>query len=77
MPTQARLFTADEAPRRPRRVLMHVVDAGNDCILFRCHKCGHSTGWLVWDAAIGGVAKAKRGRPCPVCNGGADEAARA
>ena len=42
------LFPSD--PRRPRRVLMHVVDAGEwyggngKGIQFRCPKCCHDTG---------------------------------
>lgn len=61
--------------RRPRRVLMRVVDAGEGCgcpddspgphvVRFGCNRCGHETGWLRVDS----VAEAKRGIPCPKCN---------
>lgn len=55
--------------RKPPRVLMHVVDAGNDpcggmIAEFKCSRCGHQTGWQ----RIAMVSEAKRGRPCPNCN---------
>ena len=55
------------APRRPRRVLMRVVDAG-DCISansvhLRCPRCGHDDGWSHGMT----VTEAKR-QPCPKCN---------
>jgi hypothetical protein len=59
-----------EAPRRPRRVMMHVVDAGDRCIHFRCAACGHDTGWIAWDNS---VRRAKRGMPCPICNEGSEQ----
>lgn len=64
-------------PRRPPRVLMHVVDAG-DCncgraedlgkpmCVLRCRRCGAETDWQVFDT----VTEAKRGIPCETCNGG-------
>lgn len=50
---------------RPRRRLMHVVDAGERCIRFRCRHCGHETDWLEWDNS---VSEAKRGIACPNCS---------
>lgn len=43
-----------EKPRRPRRVLMHVIDAGDNCgdehfdvvCKFGCSTCGTETDWL-------------------------------
>lgn len=56
-------------PRKPARVLMHVYDAGDlpggaRGVCFRCHRCGHNTGWV--EAAT--LTEDKRGRPCPMCN---------
>lgn len=63
----ARLF-ATPRPRRRRRVMMHVVDAGNGpggkVIKFGC-VCGHNTGWISDQQT---VAQNKRGMPCPPCN---------
>jgi len=61
----AQLELLPKPPRKPPRALMHVVDAGDRCIRFRCPRCSHDTGWLEWDNR---VTKAKRGLPCPVCN---------
>lgn len=52
------------AERRPPRVLMHVMDAGDVGVQFRCARCGHETGWISGLT----VTKAKRGLPCPDCN---------
>ncbi|MGY3588042.1 hypothetical protein [Bradyrhizobium sp. USDA 4350] len=57
-------------PRRSRGVLMHVCDAGggegrNVLCQMQCRKCGHRSGWLIFDT----VTEAKRGIPCPKCNG--------
>ncbi|HSV28619.1 MAG TPA: hypothetical protein VLL76_03645 [Candidatus Omnitrophota bacterium] len=54
-----------DAPRRPRRVLMHVMDAGSGMIEFACRRCGHNTGWIRDDRT---VTENRRGRPCPKCN---------
>ena len=63
---QQRLFPSREMPRHPRRVMMHVVDAGpgdwGDIVRLECRKCGHGTGW---SEELPGD---KRGRPCPICN---------
>lgn len=55
-------------PRQPRRVLMHVVDAGvapsgKHIAHFKC-RCGYDGDW--WE--IDSVSEAKRGLPCPQCN---------
>ncbi len=68
------LFPA--APRRPRRVMMHVVDAGLDVVLLECGKCGHQSGWVPYRQTPSGqpsVSLEKRGRPCPKCNNLADD----
>jgi DNA-directed RNA polymerase subunit RPC12/RpoP len=60
-----------EKPRRPRRVLMHVIDAG-DCAdagysvvaRFQCTRCEAETDWL----KVENVTTAKRGIPCEACN---------
>lgn len=62
MPSQTELFPR---PPRPHVWRMHVHDAGDRVIEFQCQRCGHNTGWIDWD---NGVAKAKRGIPCPKCN---------
>lgn len=51
-------------PRQPRRVMMHVIDAGNEVAKFQCVKCMNETGWLRYSS----VTEAKRGIPCPKCN---------
>lgn len=60
-------------PRAKRRVLCHVIDAGDTggCegheadVRFKCQKCGHETDWIRMPTA----SAAKRGIPCPNCNG--------
>lgn len=64
-PAQLDLFPV--APRRPRRVLMHVMDAGDingKVIRFEC-RCGFKTDWIrdVWT-----ISENRRGHPCPKCN---------
>jgi len=51
-------------PRRPRRVMMHVADAGIEMARYECAKCGHKTDW----EPIESVTEVKRGKPCPMCN---------
>lgn len=61
-------------PRRPRRVMMHVTDAGDSgcggddggsgIAQFTCAACGHETDWL----PVRTISEAKRGLPCPNCN---------
>lgn len=53
---------------RKRRVMMHVVDAGESCngnpmAMFECRKCAYRTEWIEI-----GMAQAKRGLTCPLCN---------
>lgn len=56
-------------PRRKRRVMMHVIDAGQGnggpVINFQCSRCGHGTGWIDDEKS---VSENKRGIPCPNCN---------
>ena len=65
------LFVA--LPRAPRVKRMHVVDAGQGVIQFRC-SCGYDTGWIVDECT---VAENRRGLPCPACNPGAEAIASA
>jgi hypothetical protein len=63
--------------RCQRRVLMHVIDAG-DChdgaaedlgkpmCRMKCARCGTETDWLIFNT----VTEAKRGVPCGKCNEG-------
>jgi len=58
-----------DAPRRKRRTMMHVVDAGQwpdgrQIVRLTCSRCGHDTGWEEQRT----VTQERRGRPCPVCN---------
>lgn len=63
MPNQTSL-PLDMPRTRQRRIMMHVVDAG-DGIQFRCNTCGHDTGWIVDEKT---VTENRRGMPCPKCN---------
>lgn len=58
-----------DVPRRPRLVRMHVFDAfgdnGEDVCRFRCNRCGHETDWI----RVRTTTEARRGLPCPDCNG--------
>jgi DNA-directed RNA polymerase subunit RPC12/RpoP len=70
MPSTLDMFSVDgKKPRRPPRVMMHVVDAGQSeggpIICFGCTKCGHNTDWIEDDQS---VSQNKKGRPCPECN---------
>ena len=54
--------------RRPPRVLMHVIDAGNAdgpglWVHVQCKKCGHDQQFVVAN-----VTEGKRGIPCQKCN---------
>jgi DNA-directed RNA polymerase subunit RPC12/RpoP len=61
-------------PRKKRRVMMHVIDAGDHgCVYepgnthiaqFQCAKCGDKSGWIEMRTATDG----RRGIPCPNCN---------
>ena len=59
---QSEMFSRPPAP--PRRVMMHVIDAGQGMAEFECGKCGHNAGWLIVES----ITEAKRGEPCPICN---------
>lgn len=58
-----------DLPRRQRRKLMHVADAGEApwgaVIKFKCGHCGFKTAWLKdkWS-----VTTNRYGHPCPKCN---------
>lgn len=67
----ARTLELFEKPARAKpRVLMHVIDAGDNergdkqLARLRCGKCGSETEWLEFDS----VTAAKRGLPCEACN---------
>lgn len=60
------LFDRTELPRAKSVKRMHVIDAGDGVIQFRCGHCGHETGWMADEWTI---AENRRGRPCPNCNG--------
>jgi DNA-directed RNA polymerase subunit RPC12/RpoP len=57
----------DKPPRKPRRVLARVADAGTgedgQVVYFVCARCK----WAEWMRART-VTEAKRGYPCPRCN---------
>lgn len=70
--------TAHAKKRKPRRVLAKIYDIGDaQCCaeedlgkplaVMLCRQCGWRSDWLIFDSA----SEAKRGIPCPVCNGGA------
>ena len=67
------LFPETKPQRQKPRVLMHVIDAGNEeevvAVRMKCAKCRHETEWLVCKT----VTEASRGLPCPVCNKKAGE----
>ncbi|SDH11691.1 MULTISPECIES: hypothetical protein [Paraburkholderia] len=60
--------------RQPKLVRMHVVETGDDCgyypvgvpaaVRFACRQCSEVTDWMFVMATT-----AKRGIPCPKCNG--------
>lgn len=60
-----------DAPRRPRRVLMQVVDAGNPpfagmhkfFVHLVCAKCGHDDDWSDHPTKTASLSQ-----PCPKCN---------
>lgn len=63
------MFTENgKRPRRKKRVMMHVADAGSGMIRFECLKCNHDTDWIVDEQS---VSENRRGMPCPNCNTGA------
>lgn len=68
------LFDKSELPRTPRRVMMHVCDAGDSgcggiepgqqSVKYECTKCGAQSEWEYADS----ISAAKRGIPCEGCN---------
>ena len=61
-----------KAVRKPRRVLMHMIDAGVSdfvgggiCAQFKCRKCGYKS---EWKHGFSTATDVKRGIPCPKCN---------
>jgi len=67
--TQDMFSSTGIRPRRSPRIMMKMIDVGQDnsgpVIIFECSKCGHSTGWIKDDQS---VTQNKRGKPCPICN---------
>lgn len=67
MARTAELF---DKPKVRRRVLMHMIDAGNiegeAAARFTCRKCHYETGWMPCSRT-----ETWRGIPCPNCNEGA------
>lgn len=62
------LFDKGPRKRNPRRVLMHVIDAGSgsgenwDLVRYGC-RCGYESEWTEERRSV-----ARRGVPCPKCN---------
>lgn len=80
LPKWRQLFLFDDAPkipvrpRKPRRVMMHVHDAGmeegnSSLVKFHCKRCGEFSEWMVVP-----IAAEKRGIPCSTCNEGKSHA---
>ena len=66
---QPALFDVEPKPRAAPRKLMHVNDAGpfgedEDMVRFLCRLCGYHSDWMTMKPS-----EAKRGIPCPRCNG--------
>lgn len=68
----AALFDKSEFKTAPtkRRKLMHVMDAGpaedaGNMVVMQCNRCDLKTDWFYMRT----VTEAKRGIPCPKCNG--------
>lgn len=64
MKGQPMLFPELERARAKPRVMMRILDAGDEVASFECSRCGHRTGWV---GAT--VTEQRRGKPCPQCNG--------
>lgn len=56
---QLQLFTQ---ARRPKRVRMHIIDAGDGIASFKCRKCSHKTGWITATHS-----EIRKGIVCPIC----------
>jgi DNA-directed RNA polymerase subunit RPC12/RpoP len=70
------LFDVGQKKRKPPRVLMHVCDASHDepdathdSVVMLCPRCQGKTAWITLRRS-----EAKRGIPCPNCNGERKEA---
>lgn len=68
---QFELLPKERKERSPRRVLAHMIDAGDSGIkdypygaVFECKKCGWVSKWLGFKNPM----ECKRGTPCEVCN---------
>ena len=62
-------------PRRPRRVMMTMRDAGHlpggaPGAEYECRRCGFETGWIHTPFGPRGGHRHLYKRPCPRCNGG-------
>jgi DNA-directed RNA polymerase subunit RPC12/RpoP len=67
------LFPIAKKPRAKPRIMMHLIDAGDDgcgnqgalmVCLFKCPKCNKESDWL----PINTTTEGKKGVPCPKCN---------
>ncbi|MCA9200764.1 MAG: hypothetical protein KDA87_24665, partial [Planctomycetales bacterium] len=59
---QRLLFPLPPKKRGKYRKLMHVCDAVDGLVRFRCKRCKHETDWIPYSPW-----KAKRGVPCLFC----------
>ena len=67
-----------DKPRKKPERLMHVTDCGTgncdglnegeELVAMRCKQCGHESGWITMPS----TRAARRGIPCPHCNGKVD-----
>ena len=60
----------DRPKRRPARIMMHAIDAGqsisgHSAAHFKCEKCGHDAGWIEIPPTATAI---RRGWACPQCN---------
>lgn len=57
----------EKPPRRKRRVMMHVYDAGHAnvaIVKFKCTRCPYVTDWMKART----LTEDRAGMPCPRCN---------
>lgn len=59
----------EKPPRRPRRVMMHVYDAGHidgfgEAVRFKCTRCPYVSDWIKART----LTEDRAGEPCPKCN---------
>lgn len=74
MTKQPTLFPKDEIPRTPRKVMMHVIDAGDhgcggtepgeQWVKYGCSTCDEESEWQ----SARSITEARKGIPCPRCN---------